>query len=948
MASCVAQQRVVLGPLVFTSDFDGGNMGRVERTPLPWAPTRTPVGTSDAKGARGSSGCSSGLSGNHSPAGRCHWAADIAEEVEQAEYGITVSPDCAGTPQENGYRTWFYFGVSLADPSEDVCSIPSQPNQSPCGQAPSRPLKAAVAPRRRRAERNSAVEVFGGDDNAEASASAEGETDHDLSGGEDMAGSGSEAAGQPFADAVSPPLPQEPTLPAAQAPSARAPGPAEGATEVQLGSHEKMSPVLDQGITLHLAVRNMNNQGKLYKQGYRPWVRTLPEEPRWRRLPDTRDSNFSFEWTGEPAEGGGGFVIRWRYRLLRRNSTAYFAFCVPSGYEECKGIVDSIEEALHSRPEGQVPSSAALDCITPEFASAQPLGCLSRVLQEDWVPRLGAGIYFHRQPLQQSLEGRDVELLTLTAAGNGNRSSEQEEIVLEEPPHDFTLAGDPPRRFPDRPLVFVSARVHPGETPAQFVFYGLLRFLLSDDPRAVELRNGFVFKLVPMLNPDGVARGHYRTNSRGLNLNRYYDNPTPEEHEGVWAAKRMLVHWAAQGRLLLYLDLHGHATKRGCFLLANRLIGASQAWNSGYARLCQINSPHFDLDGCEFTDLGAAEEKGKDGLGKQGSGRVSVYRDCHLCHSYTLECNYNSGRFSKPVGTAIGLPVWAECPGSYCRTSLSVPYTPGSWAQVGEALCVSLLDMYGHNCFSRLPGSKYGSVARMIGSSPCLRAGSGCRVVTDITTQASNLATIEAVHQRERDCHRTCCWEERRRKVSRGTFSKSTSASNGSANADMGPSARRSTGKAARGSSFGEGPPAIASSRPSSSSRAGSCSQAKGALSGNSRGRASSTAAPAAAASTPVTGMWQRSAADNREADVSNQARRTASNAPRRRTAAGSDATAASSGLAEHRRFAPASGSSPRSTCKRASGNRSSGTRRIGEAVDGEPKKATPKRNRGR
>ena len=41
---------------------------------------------------------------------------------------------------------------------------------------------------------------------------------------------------------------------------------------------------------------------------------------------------------------------------------------------------------------------------------------------------------------------------------------------------------------------------------------GVLDFLLSTDPSADELRDQFIFKIVPMLNPDGVINGRLNSN----------------------------------------------------------------------------------------------------------------------------------------------------------------------------------------------------------------------------------------------------------------------------------------------------------------------------------------------------------------------------------------------------------------------------------------------------
>ncbi len=48
------------------------------------------------------------------------------------------------------------------------------------------------------------------------------------------------------------------------------------------------------------------------------------------------------------------------------------------------------------------------------------------------------------------------------------------------------------------------------------MFEAFLDFITSaSDPRAKFLRDEYVFKLVPCLNPDGVVDGHYRSDPHG-------------------------------------------------------------------------------------------------------------------------------------------------------------------------------------------------------------------------------------------------------------------------------------------------------------------------------------------------------------------------------------------------------------------------------------------------
>jgi len=69
--------------------------------------------------------------------------------------------------------------------------------------------------------------------------------------------------------------------------------------------------------------------------------------------------------------------------------------------------------------------------------------------------------------------------------------------------------------------VFLTARQHPGETPSSYMIEGAIEFLT--DPHNAEaafLREHFIFKVIPMMNPDGVIHGNYRCNLQGVDLNR--------------------------------------------------------------------------------------------------------------------------------------------------------------------------------------------------------------------------------------------------------------------------------------------------------------------------------------------------------------------------------------------------------------------------------------------
>lgn len=85
------------------------------------------------------------------------------------------------------------------------------------------------------------------------------------------------------------------------------------------------------------------------------------------------------------------------------------------------------------------------------------------------------------------------------------------------------------------------ARIHPGEAPASFIVQGLMEFLAANShPIAKILRENVVFKILPMMNPDGVFLGNNRCNVVGHDLNRSWDHMTSFLHPTLASTLKLL------------------------------------------------------------------------------------------------------------------------------------------------------------------------------------------------------------------------------------------------------------------------------------------------------------------------------------------------------------------------------------------------------------------------
>jgi hypothetical protein len=355
------------------------------------------------------------------------------------------------------------------------------------------------------------------------------------------------------------------------------------------------------GQTVHFNILNLNKSRCLVPQGFKPVYKSKINElngnPAWSRVAgfvSHRKSTglepelYPEDEATDRRKKTACYTLSFSHTFEHDNDTVFFAYSVPYTFARLKEFLSHTEKELGLRGQNTYENSRIL---------------------------------YKREVLCKTEADLPVHILTITASKSKGV------------------------RYKDRKGAFITSRVHPGETLASFILEGLINFLLGDSKEAEVLRSMYVFKIVPMLNPDGVIFGNNRTDLLGYDLNRQWINPNPDRHPSIYYTKKYIQQFTTERDLLIYCDFHGHAKKTGCFM-----YGCNIAANEGFTSWTKVRlfpkvlaslSPMFDYKNCRFSVQ----------PDKFGTSRVVIWKEFGITNSFTLETSFHGYIYGDQIVT---------------------------------------------------------------------------------------------------------------------------------------------------------------------------------------------------------------------------------------------------------------------------------------------------------
>lgn len=234
-------------------------------------------------------------------------------------------------------------------------------------------------------------------------------------------------------------------------------------------------------------------------------------------------------------------------------------------------------------------------------------------------------------PLCKTLSGATCEMITITSEINLYTDLKKNQIS-------------------EKKAVFFMGRVHPSESPSSYIIQGLVNFLIGKSFEARTLRKNFVFKIIPMINPDGVRYGNSRCSLLGIDLNRRWSEANEILHPEIYAAKELIKLTKEMHEVVMYCDIHSHAKKRNVFMYGCRVSNPDKAMKKKnmVARMIPMLLDKKNLN-FSYKDSHFKMEKNKE-----STGRIVVYKEMGIVNSYTLETSF----FGKDNGESFRIEDW--------------------------------------------------------------------------------------------------------------------------------------------------------------------------------------------------------------------------------------------------------------------------------------------------
>lgn len=427
----------------------------------------------------------------------------------------------------------------------------------------------------------------------------------------------------------------------------------------------------NQNSTLSFSIKNITNQYKNYLDGYKPVYYICRNQNDHDQLPDgflnEKDLNWErleeeiilrkVEDENELKEREKPFRglcdVSFKFQFKEDVYSVYFAFCYPYSYNKIINSCEKLVNDIHIR-------QPAFDYKSKEYKIFNKFKHSSgnynenlcnrefnKILHSPWLKNQ---IYCHKETLTYSTQRRKIELITISSF---DQITSNKEYQLK------GLFGNNTNNInrcysfsQEKQIIFISSRVHPAETTSSYLLEGLLNFLTDEsDLRSRLLRRYFVFKIIPVINPDGVSNGYYRFDCNGFNLNRHYVNPDSQLNPEVYAIKRLFTYYSQQYRVKHFFDLHGHFSSKGQFVFMNNMDFVNQVETLTIPFLLSCLNEDFLFKSCVYGEKSMKSKEYGDKYTKEGSSRVYFYRSCGVTSSYTVEVSgYRSQNMSGQSG----------------------------------------------------------------------------------------------------------------------------------------------------------------------------------------------------------------------------------------------------------------------------------------------------------